>query len=190
MKFRSTLMAALCAACLMSTAYAASDHVKTDYNHQIDFSRFHTYSWGTVKVSDALDEARIKHAVDERLQKDGWEMVPSGGQVTIMAHDRIHTEQEAENYYSPMPDGWGGGWGWGGWGWGMDGGMDTGEELSTTSTTKTAHLVVDLFDSQNKKLLWRGVSRGELTDKPEVNRKRLYSDVDKMFKKFPPKNKP
>ena len=191
MKFRSILTVAVCAASLMSTAYASSDRVRTDYNHQIDFKSLHTYSWGKVKVSNALNEDRIKHAVDAKLQKDGWELVPSGGQVTIMAHDRVHSEQEEENYYSPMPDGWGGGWGWGGWDMGgdLDGDMGGGQEMSTTTTTRMSHLVVDLFDSQNKHLLWRGVSRGELTDKPDVNRKRLYSDVDKMFNNFPPKGK-
>lgn len=189
MKFRSILTAAICATALLSPAFASSDHVKTDYNHQIDFSNLHTYSWGKIKVSDPLNDTRIQHAVNAQLQKDGWQLVPSGGQVIIMAIDHIHTEQEAENYYSPLADGWGGGWGWGGWGWGAGGGMGQGEELSTTTTTNTAHLVIDLFDTQNKHLLWRGVSRGELTDKPDVNRKRLYADVDKMFKDFPPKPK-
>ncbi|MBW4038990.1 MAG: DUF4136 domain-containing protein [Acidobacteria bacterium] len=189
MKFRSLLASALCAAALLTPALAFADHVKTDYNHQINFSTFHTYSWGKVKVSDQLDESRIKHAVDEQLQKDGWQLVPSGGQVTLMATDHIHNEQEAENYYSPMPDGWGGGWGWGGWEWGMGGGMGQGEELSTVTNTQSAHLIVDIFDAQTKHLLWRGVSRGELTDKPNVNRKHLYADIHKMFDHFPPKSK-
>lgn len=189
MKFRSILTAAVCATALLSTAHASSDHVKTDFNHQFNFAALHTYSWGKIKVSDPLDETRIRHAVDLQLQKDGWQLVPSGGQATLMATDHIHTEQEAENYYSPMPDGWGGGWGWGGWGWGMGGGMGQGEELSTVTSTQSAHLVIDIFDTRSKHLLWRGVSRGELTGKPGTNRKRLYSDVDKMFQHFPPKSK-
>jgi hypothetical protein len=189
MKLRSVLMAATCATVLLSPACGFADHVRTDYNHQANFDAFHTYSWSKITVSNDLNENRIRRAVDEKLQKAGWQEVTSGGQVTVMAKDNIHTEQEAETYYSPMPDGWGGGWGWGGWGWGMDGGLGGGESMSTTTETRTAHLVIDMFDTQSKKLLWRGVSRGELSDKPDVNRKRLYDDIDHMFQGFPPKGK-
>ncbi len=188
MKFRSVLMAAMCATMLLSPACSRADHTKTDYNHQIDFGSYHTYCWGKVTVSNDLDADRIRRSVDEKLQEAGWKEVASGGQVTVMAKDNIHTEQEAETYYSPMPDGWGGGWGWGGWGWGMGGGFG-GESMSTVTNTRMGHLVVDMFDTQSKKLLWRGVSRGELTDKPAVNRKRLFSDIDEMFRGFPPKGK-
>lgn len=188
MKFRPVLMAAICATLLLSPAYSRADHTKTDYNHQINFRSYHTYSWGKVTVSNDLNADRIRRTVDEKLQKAGWHEVTSGGQVTVMAKDKIHTEQEAETYYSPMPDGWGGGWGWGGWGWGMDGGFG-GESMSTVTNTRTAHLVIDMFDTQSKKLLWRGVSRGELSDKPDVNRKRLYGDINHMLDGFPPKGK-
>ena len=193
MKFRSVLMAATCATLLLAPAYGFGDQVKTDYNHQTNFGTYHTYSWGKVKVTNQLDSDRIKRAVDEKLQKDGWQEVTTGGQVTVMATDNIHTEQEAETYYSGMGDGmgmgmgWGGGWGWGGWG--MDGGLGGAEAMSTVTNTREAHLIVDLFDTKSKQLLWRGVSRGELTDKPEVNRKRLFGDINNMFKDFPPKTK-
>ena len=193
MKFRSVLMVATCATLLIAPAYSFADHVKTDYDHRANFETFHTYTWGKVTVTNQLDSDRIKRAVDDVLKKDGWQEVATGGQVTVMATDNIHTEQEAETYYSGMGDGmgmgWGGGWGWGGWGWGMDGGLGGGEAMSTVTNTREAHLIVDLFDTKSKQLLWRGVSRGELTDKPEVNRKRLFGDINNMFKDFPPKSK-
>ncbi len=191
-------MVATCATLLLSPAFGFADQVGIDYNHQTNFAAYHTYSWGTVKVSDQLDANRIKRAVDDMLQKDGWQMVPSGGQVTLMATDNIHSEKEAETYYSNMGDGmgdgmgmgmgmgWGGGWGWDGWG-GGDGGF--GDATTTTTTIQTAHMVIDLFDTKSKHLLWRGVSRGELSGKPEENRKRIYEDIDHMFKEFPPKAK-
>jgi hypothetical protein len=51
------------------------------------------------------------------------------------------------------------------------------------------HLVVDLFDSQSKELIWRGISSAELSNNPDKNRKKLDNDVQKMFKKFPPNSK-
>ena len=192
MKSRTILAVAACAAFALTSLRGFADDIKVDYNHQTQFSNYHTYSWGTVNVSNQLDTGRIKHAVDGALQHAGWKQVASGGQITLMATDKIHNEKEAETYYTGMGGGWGMGWGWGGWGWGGDGGFGDGgmaQESTSVTDIRNAHLVIDLFDSKSKSLLWRGVSRAELTDKPQVNRSRLYADIDHMFKKFPPQEK-
>ena len=185
MKARFVLACAVSAAILCFSSIGSADSVKVDYNHHINFQNYHTYSWGKIRVSDQFDASRIQHAVDEFLQKDGWTKVASGGQVTIMATDNIHNEQEMESYYVGMGGGMGGGWGWGGWGGGSLGGV--GDETTTEVNVRAAHMVIDLFNTKTKRLLWRGVSRGELTGKSNVNRKRLDEDIQHMFKKFPPK---
>lgn len=188
MKLRSAFAVAVCAALLLMAASSFADDIKVDYNHHANFATYRTYSWSSVKVTNQLNADRIKRAMDSLLQQKGWQMVPSGGQVTIMATDNIHTEQEAETYYDGMGGGWGGGWGWGGWGWGGgDGGF--GDATTTTNDVRMSHLVIDMFDAKSKSLLWRGVSRGELTDNPNKNRNRLHEDIQHMFKDFPPKGK-
>ncbi|MFP5206278.1 MAG: DUF4136 domain-containing protein [Acidobacteriota bacterium] len=186
MKIRTLLAVAVCAAFLSLSALGFADSIKIDYNHHASFSNYHTYSWGTVHVSNQLDVDRIRHAVNADLQHAGWKEVPSGGQVTVMATDNIHNEKEAETYYTGMGGGWGMGWGWGGWGMGPGGGL--GEETTNVTDVRSAHLVIDLFGSHSKQLLWRGVSRAELSNKPSVNREHLYVDIDHMFKKFPPES--
>ncbi|MFP5277429.1 MAG: DUF4136 domain-containing protein [Acidobacteriota bacterium] len=189
MKYRTFLALAACAAFVLLAVRGYADNIKVDYNHHIKFANYHTYSWGRVRVSNQLDSGRIKQAVDSALQRAGWKQVATGGQITVMATDNIHNEKEAETYYSGMGDSWGMGWGWGGWGWG-DGGFGPGGMESTSVTNvRKAHLIIDMFNSKTKKLLWRGVSRAELTNKPRVNRKRLYIDIADMFKPFPPKSK-
>jgi len=47
-------------------------------------------------------------------------------------------------------------------------------------------LVVDMFDSNTKHLLWRGSSEGTLSNKSDKNIKNLDTDVQDMFKHFPP----
>ena len=191
MKYRTFLAVAACTAFGLLSLRGYADSIKVDYNHQAQFANYHTYSWGSVHVSNQLDNSRIQHAVDSALQHAGWKEVASGGQITVMATDNIHDQKEAETYYTGMGDGWGGDWGWGGWGWG-DGGFGSGgmgEESTSVTNVRNAHLIIDMFDTKTKKLLWRGVSRAELTDKPAVNRKRLYIDIDHMFKAFPPQYK-
>ncbi len=186
---KSRLLAATlaCAAFSLLPAAVRADSIKTDFDHHANFANYHTYSWGNVKVSNQFNGDRIKNSVNNLLQQKGWKEVASGGQVTIMATDNIHTEQEAETYYNGMGGGWGMGWGWGGWGWGPGGGF--GDTTTTTSEIRNAHVVIDMFDSSSKNLLWRGVSRGELSSNSDTNRKHLHQDIEKMFRDFPPKSK-
>ena len=57
---------------------------------------------------------------------------------------------------------------------------------TTTDTYKVGTLVVDLFDTKTKKLLWRGSSSDTLSNNSTKNIKNLDKGVVKMFKKFPP----
>ena len=171
MKARFVLACAISAALLCFAAIGSADEVQVDYSHHANFQAYHTYSWGKIWVSDQFDEARIRGDVDQILQGDGWKEVASGGQITIMATDRIRSKQEMESYYVGM-----GGWRGGG----------VGDETTTQINLKIAHVVIDMFDTNTKVLLWRGASRAELSGKPEVNRIRLREDIERMFEKFPP----
>ena len=101
-----------------SSAVVFGGNVRMDYDHSVNFSQYHTYSWGQVKTSDPFYVDRIKQAVNQHLQAKGWRLVPSGGAVTIFATDNVHNQKETQTMYDGLGGGWGGGWGWGGWGWG------------------------------------------------------------------------
>jgi hypothetical protein len=47
-------------------------------------------------------------------------------------------------------------------------------------------LVVDLFDTRTKQLIWSGAASDTLSNNSDKNIKNLDEGVDKMFKKFPP----
>ena len=164
-----------------------ADNVKTDYDKNADFSRVHTYSWGQVKTSNELYQSRIKQAVDKDLQAKGWQMVESGGDATIFATGQVHNQTELQTTYDSFGPGWGGGWGWGGWGWGMGGGI--GEASTTTTQQPVAHLVLDIFSSNDKKLMFRAVITRDVSDKSDKNVRSLDKDIEKALKDFPPKGK-
>jgi hypothetical protein len=50
-------------------------------------------------------------------------------------------------------------------------------------------LVLDMYDTSTKQLIWTATSRETLSDKPEKNEKKLEKAVDKMFDHFPPREK-
>ena len=79
----------------------------------------------------------------------------------------------------------------GGWGWRRFGGFDDGFGTATTTedTYEVGTLVVDLFDTNTQKLIWRGSASDTLSDKSDKNIKKLDSDVQRMFDHFPPEVK-
>jgi hypothetical protein len=185
------MQAVLMAIVLAGSSMAAfAGDVRTDYDHTINFSQFNTYSWGKVQTSNPFFVNRIQHAVDGELQAKGWQLIPTGGSVTVFATDNIHNQQEVQTMYDNMGIGWGGGWGWGGWGWGGGwGGPGFGTGIATSSTVdhNIGNLVIDFFDGNSKKLLWRGLSTENLSSNANKNTKMVDGDIKNMFKSFPPK---
>ena len=155
----------------------SAQQVKTDYDRSASFGQYKTYSWEQVKTKDALDVGRIKAAVNAALAAKGWTQVDSGGDVSIIAVEMTQDKQTLNTFY----DGFGGGWGWR-----RFGGGGFGDATTTTETYKVGTLVVDLFDTKAKQLIWRGSSSDTLSNNSDKNIKNLDKGVEKMFKHFPP----
>lgn len=171
-----------------SSIAAMASNVRTDYDHTANFSQYNSYSWGKVQTSDPFYVTRIQQAVDKQLQAKGWQLMPSGGSVTIFATDNVHDQQQVQTMYDNLGGGWGGGWGWGGWGWrGGWGGLGTDVATTTTTNQSVGNLVIDLFEGSSKKLLWRGLATENLSTNDDKNTKMLDNDINNMFKNFPPK---
>jgi hypothetical protein len=154
---------------------ALAQKVETDYDHSVNFSQYHTYSWGNVRSTDSFFEQRIRDAVDHELQAKGWQLVPAGGDVTLTAVAIKRNQAEYTTFY----DGLGGGWRWHGWG-----GMAT----TTVENIPVGTLVVDIYDTSTKQLIWRGLAHDQLTNKPDKDTKKLERAVDKLFDRFPPRS--
>jgi hypothetical protein len=161
---------------LLGATASPGQQVKTDYDRSADFSRYKTYSWEKVQTQDPLWVGRIKEAVSTALTAKGWTQVPSGGNVAIMAIKTTQDQRTTDTFY----DGLGGGWRRGG---------GFGDATTEVETYKVGTLVVDLFDANGKKLIWRGSSSGALSDKSDTNIKNLDNGVKKMFDHFPPREK-
>jgi hypothetical protein len=164
------------------TAAASLAEVKTDYDRSAEFNRYKTYSWGNVHTQNALWVDRIKVAVSSALAAKGWTEIESGGDVSIMAMEMTEDHRSLNTYYENF-----GGWGWRRWGAGLGDGFGT--ATTTEETYEVGTLVIDLFDTGTKKLIWRGSANDTLSDKSDQNIKRLNADVRKMFDHFPPEMK-
>ena len=157
-----------------------AQQVKTDYDRATNFSQYKTYCWQNVKTKNALDVDRIKNAVNVALAAKGWTQVESGGDISIIAIEMTQEQQTLNTFY----DGFGGGWGWR-----RFGGGGFGEATTTTDTYKVGTLVVDLFDTKTKQLVWRASSSDTLSNNSDKNIKNLDKGAQKMFQHFPPQPK-
>jgi hypothetical protein len=171
------VMFALMATMFLFAGRSSAQQVKTDYDRSANFAQYKTYTWEKVKTKDALDVDRIKAAVNAALAAKGWTQVDSGGDVSIVAMEITRNQQTLNTFY----DGFGGGWGWR-----RFGGGGFGEATTTTDTYKVGTLIVDLFDTKTKQLIWRGASSDTLSDNSNKNIKNLDKGAEKMFKQFPP----
>ena len=174
MKVQKTIMLAIAMIMLMAVPSIAQQ-VKTDYDRSANFTQYKTYSWSSVKSKDPLLVDRIKSAVNSTLAAKGLTQVDSGGDLSVVAMEITRNQQTLNTFY----DGGFGRWRWGGFG----------NATTTTETYKVGTLVVDLFDTQSKRLVWRGSSSDTLSNKSDKNIKNLNKGVEKMFKHFPPEAK-
>lgn len=176
MKITWIFLLSVAAICL-SASGASAQQVKTDYDRGADFAQYHTFSWENVKTHDPLLVDRIKSAVNGALEAKGWTEVASGGDVSIVAIEMTHEEQTLNTFY----DNFGGGWRWGGFG-------GFGESTTTPEVYKVGTLVIDLFDTKTKSLLWRGSASDTISSNSDKNIETLDKGVRKTFEHFPPKS--
>ncbi len=179
------MKAAFAIAFAASSALPLLAAVSTDYDHNVNFRSYHTFSFYKVQTADPFYEQRIKDEVTSDLTKAGWQMVPSGGDIAITAIGGEHNKQEYETFYQGLG---GGGWGWRGWGW-WGGGWGPAETSTSVQTVAVGTLMLDMYDTSTHQLIWRGRSSEDLSKNSDKNSKKLDKDIDHMLNGFPPRTK-
>ena len=172
------LTAAFTGLLLVLPSLAVAQDVKIDYDKAFNFAPVKTYSirLGTTWGND-LAQRRVLAEFDEAIAAKGWKKVAEGAapDIQVVLHGATQTKHDATTFYSGM-----GGYGYRGFG----GGMATAQTVVNEYTVGT--LVVDMFDSKTKNLVFRGTAEDEISDNPEKNAKRLEKASTKLFKNFPP----
>jgi len=166
---------------------AAAQEVHYNYDRQTDFSTFKTYKWVTLpstKEINSLTDQQIKAAVDVQLGFKGLTKVAddAAADLYITYQSAVDKERQFVSYGPGM--GWGYGPGWYAGGWYGVGGMAPGE----TVTIYTGTLAVDIYNSSQHNLIWRGtVDKTIHPDaKPDKQQRNLNKAVTKLFEKYPP----
>jgi hypothetical protein len=172
---------------LFAAGSAIGQDVRYNFDRNTDFSKFKTYKWVTLKDAARVDDMREKQvmaAVDAELAKKGLTKVDDDSANLYVGYQAgIGQEKQFTSFSSDW--GYGGGWYRGGW-YGPTGGMST--TTGQTSTIYTGQLALDLYDSANRDLVWRGVASKTLDPKakPDKQQKNLAKAVGKLLKNYPP----
>lgn len=174
---------------LLAASIASAQEVRYNFDKDTDFSRFRTYKWVTLKDApkvDTLLDKQIKESVDQELATKGLQRVEDDSANLYVGY-QVGVGQEKQ--FSSYSSGWGYGRGWYGGGWYGPGGTTT--TTGQTTTIYTGQMVLDMYDSANHDLVWRGLATKTIdTDaKPEKQQKNLAKTVDKLLKNYPPEKK-
>lgn len=178
------------ASLLLVAVSALGQDVRYNFDKNANFSQFKTYKWvvlkDAAKVND-LAQKQIMAAVDAELATKGLTKVEEDAANLYIGYQAgIGQEKQFTSFSSDW--GYGGGWYRGGW-YGPAGGMST--TTGSTSTIYVGQLALDMYDSSNHSLVWRGVASKSIDEKakPDKQQKNLTKAVRKLLKNYPPKLK-
>ena len=155
---------------LLVTNAAVAQKVTTDSAPNVNWSSFHTYSWGEgTPVPNPLTDQKIIAGVDAQLAAKGWKKVTENPDVIVIYH-ASSDQQKSLNWSS-----------FGGWGR-LGGGMGSAQ----VETLVTGQLIIDMADAKAKQFVWRGTAADSVSSDPKKLGDKINKALVKMFQKFPP----
>ncbi|MEK6479179.1 DUF4136 domain-containing protein [Catalinimonas sp. 4WD22] len=166
----------------------AFGQIKSDYDKDTDFSQYNTYVFaGWEQNSDQIlndfDKKRILDAMKSELDARGMERVESNGDATITLFVVINNKANTTAYTTYNNGlGYAGPYGWG---WGMGPGMSTSTTSYSENDYQEGTFVVDMYDTEEKKLIWQGIITSVVKENPEKREKSIPKKIKKLMKKFP-----
>lgn len=153
---------------------ALAQKVTVDYAKGFDFKSVKTFQYTDTKDTNANNElmdGRVKDAIVRELTEGGLKQVDADPDI----HVTYHYSSKDDTVHNTTSFGYGGvGMGWGGWG----GGMKT--SMTTTSTFTEGTLIIDAYDSTDKKMVWRGTGTVTVKSKPEKQAKQIDKILSKL----------
>ena len=180
MKISAFFCSLLCI--IVFSSCSSTPSVSIDYDQTSNFDNLKTYAWMTVNeepnntgVKNTLVMSRIHDAIDSQLTEKGYEHIAQNPDFFVAYHASVDEKTQIHSipYY-------GGGVGVYRYGTVHTNVYQTRYEEGT--------LIVDILDSEGKKLIWRGITKGPVDRQvdPKTKTKRINEAVKKILDRFPP----
>jgi len=149
--------------------------VRTSYQPGLDFSKFHTYRWVEVKGvhPDPNVDAQIKQSIDSRMAKKGLIKKDDEADLYVDYQSAISKVQQWQTYED----------------WSSAALLDGRIPMRKEVTIDVGTLIIDIYDSTAKKLVWSGRASKTLdpNSSREQRRKNIEKAAQKLFEDYPPK---
>ena len=161
-------------------AGCSSTSVRSDFDERSNFTGLRTYMWIDQSVQTARNPAfnnpllteHIQNAVDGQLAGEGFRRLTAGAPDFRIAYHIVADEKTEittqDGFYGSRR-----------YGHGLD--------YYTTEFVEGT-LILDIFDGETDKLIWRGWATKALDDDPHPEKVQMYvrDAVKKILKEFPP----
>ena len=165
---------------VIAAAPALAQTVTIDYDHNVNFLKFKTYTWQKLHATDPSVEERINIAVKRDMEGRFMTEVAGKGDVTITAVEATQDKAEFVSFYNALD----------GFAWqtvsGMGGFLDAGTTLANVPLDT---LIIDIYDTKTHQLLWRGAVTEPVATNQDKNDRTIDHAVTLLIGKYPPKYK-
>ena len=154
----------------MVPAVTLAQQVSVNYNRSLNFSQYHTYTWGSQnanQIQNSILAQQAKSDIETAMQGKGLQIVPESQNPDLILTASGGMKQET-SYTAYGMRGIGGGMG----------GITPQQNVIGT-------MIVDLYDAKSKSLVWRGIAQNALSNKGDKNSQMVTKAVQKMFKQYP-----
>ena len=176
MKRRPLLLCAL----MLTASLAIARHVRTDYDRSAEFYKYTTFMWiKEPQLANSFLTEQIINAVNAELQARGLCLVTSNADLAISAHTLMDENPKLKFFYADLAGGWNWYYYW-----------TPTPSVTVLETFEVGTLVVDLFDTQTRRMVWWTSGTETVTEKTEKDLKNLNKKVEKMFRDLPLAPKP
>lgn len=162
---------AFCAAIvILASSFTLAQQVSVNYNHDVSFSQYHSYAWGsnnTNAIKNSILAQVAQQDIEAAMQQKGLQKVQES-----QNPDLILTASGGEHEQTS----------WNAWGMrGIGGGMGGISPQQNVEAT----MIVSLYDRKQQSLVWRGIAQDTLNNNGNKNQKEVQNAVNKMFKQWP-----
>lgn len=173
-----TIVLAL-AAFAAAPAFAAKPQIQWDEAY--DFSTIKSFQWDnspeSLEAKNPFMHSRVVAAIENQLTAVGLTKVQANGDVHVTYH--TSTEQQVRLNSTSYGYGFGGygGVGWGHYGYGYGGPVST---TTSVDTYEEGTLVVDIWASASKQLIWRGTATRVFSDDIDKAERQVVDIIEQM----------
>lgn len=181
---RHVLVIVVVASAVLAVGCASTKDIYVDYDRNADFKSYKTFAWGPVhdqseRPSNPLMHSRLKNAIEYYLTEGGLVEDTENPDLVVTYYGK--SREQVSFTTTSMGYGYGPGWGWDPY-WGGMGGM--GMSTTTPHVYEEGTLIIDLWDTAKKTVVWRGSAGAVLKEDPSKQAEQIDEAVARIVEKW------